>query len=165
MSRAGAALGWIVLGATLGCSASDDPAARVRSEPPSPTRSVPSTAGSVESVGEIHGLPLPRGSEHTASDGLGDDYIVPLDPDVVREFVAANVRDGTRSDRPPGISEFRRVVPTAPGFEDVRLYVLVMGYPGRGTSLRVQRLPATATTPEQLRENVERFRQEVESLD
>jgi len=146
---------------TVACPATDDPAGRPAPEPPRVAAARPAFA-----PGEtIHGLVVPAGSEHTASNDLGDDYIVPGRPEALTAYVASQLVDGTHATREPHIAEFRRVTPSSQNPAEVRLYILVMEYGTRGSLLRVQRLPAEALTPEQLRQNVERFRAEQGHLD
>lgn len=119
---------------------------------------------SLPTAESVHGLALPQGAERIASNDLGDDYVVPFPIEAVLEHLKAELGDANFSPIDPQGGRFRRVTPRgAPA--TIKLYVMAMPYPGRGTLIRIQRLPEQELTPETLERNVRRFETEQHTLD
>lgn len=137
---------------------------RARIVRPSSAGAAPSSDAMLPSGPMVHGLSIPRGGEVTASNDLGDDYVVPFEVDAVVAHVRAQLDEPNFEPLVPAGGRFRRITPRgAP--QDLKLYVLVMPFPGRGTLVRVQRLPEQPLTPEQLERNVRRFEAEQAAQD
>lgn len=144
-----------------GCAPADAPEPTRRA----PRGAEPSPAADLPPGETVRGLVIPGGSEHTVSTETDDDFVVPFDAEQVTSFVSAQLEGGVRESRGPGITEFRRATPKSADPAVVRLYVLVMPFGESGTLVRVRSLPAAATTPEELRRNLERFEDEQRRLD